>query len=653
MTKTPFSKVARLRRPGLVSLIAIVAIAGIFQRTASAKDNWFLLRTKHFNVVSNANEGRTREMALHLEQFVSVFAKVFKIQTESPVPITVLVFKSDDSFKPFKPLYNGKPANVGGYFQLGEDENIIALNIDSNEQRPLATIFHEYTHFLTSAAPRSWPTWLNEGIAEFYSSFKVDGNKVTLGDPIGSHVLYLRQNKMIPIQNLIAVDQKSPVYNERNKQGIFYAESWALVHYLILGPRSQQKQLSDFVRLIESGRNQTEAFQQAFKTDFATMDKELRGYIGNDRYPIGIQNLDSVEGAKENQVRLVSEAESKYYLGNLLLHTNRVDDAIAFFKQAMELDPALPGPYEGSGFAAVRHSDFNAAAENYKLAIARGSKNHLAYYYMATALLRGGGQTDPEVIKSIREDLRTSIKLMPGFAQSYDALAYLSLVTGEDIDDGIKLANTAIRLMPQRKHFALTLAQLQMRKRDYAAARKTLEPLLGGDEDPQLKSMAQSLASSIERYTAPEAKEAEPSEDRSDNGSDKREQANAPVLRRRTDDAGRERGREQQATQESTAHAPKGRGPTVKFEGAEIMSGVLVEIQCGNGGMSLVVKREGQIVRFNVSDPAALQFLSQDPDFSAKIGCGPINLGAFIHFKRASGSKSDFVGDAVAVEFAK
>jgi hypothetical protein len=69
--------------------------------------------------------------------------------------------------------------------------------------------------------------------------------------------------------------------------------------------------------------------------------------------------------------------------------------------------------------------------------------------------------------------------------------------------------------------------------------------------------------------------------------------------------------------------------------------------------MSLVVKREGQIVRFNVSDPAALQFLSQDPDFSAKIGCGPINLGAFIHFKRSSGSKSDFIGDAVAVEFAK
>lgn len=646
--KRPFQVPGRHPGRAIVALVAATLFITL-PPAASAKDNWFLLRTKHFNVVSNANEGKTREMALHLEQFVAVFGKLFKIPTDSLAPITVLVFKSDDSFKPFKPLYKGKPANLAGYFQSGEDENMIALNIENNEERPLATIFHEYTHFLTSFAPHRWPAWLNEGIAEFYSSFKVEKNQVTLGVPIASHVFYLRANRMIPIQSLIAVDHQSPIYNERDKQGVFYAESWALVHYLMLGPRSKQRQLIEFVTMIESGKNQTEAFQQAFKTDFATMEKELRGYIGNDRYPIVPQNLESVEGDKESQVRPVSEAESKYYLGNLLLHTNRVDDASAFFKQAMQLDPTLPGPYEGLGFAAVRHSEYDAAAEQYKLAIDRGSKNHLAYYYMASALFRNGARTEPEVIKTIKEDLRTSIKLMPGFAPSYDLLGAVALFTGEDIDDGIRLVNTAIRLMPQRKHFALTLAQLQMRKQDYAAARKTLEPLLGGDEDPQLKSMAQSLASSIERYTAPEGKESEPSEER----SDKKEQANAPVLRRRTDEAGRERSKEQPATQESAAHAPKGRGPTVKFEGAEIMSGVLVEIQCGNGGMSLVVKREGQIVRFNVSDPAALQFLSQDPDFSAKIGCGPINLGAFIHFKRSSGSKSDFAGDAVAVEFAK
>src|SRR5215467_8988765 len=188
MTKLVLSKIPRIRGTAVATLAVSLALSGIVPRVASAKENWFLLRTKHFNVVSNAGEGRTREMALHLEQFVAVFGRLFKISTDSLVPMTVVVFKSDDSFKPFKPLYKGKPANVGGYFQKGEDENMIALNIENNEERPLATIFHEYTHFLTSFAPNSWPAWLNEGVAEFYSSFKVEKNQVTLGIPISSHV---------------------------------------------------------------------------------------------------------------------------------------------------------------------------------------------------------------------------------------------------------------------------------------------------------------------------------------------------------------------------------------------------------------------------------------------------------------------------------
>src|SRR5262245_2679140 len=221
MIKRIFRRVraTRLVPPALIVMVMGVLL-GVLPPVASARDNWFLLRTKNFNVVSNANEGRTREMALHLEQFVAVFAKVFKIRTQSPVPITVLAFKNDGSFKPFKPLYNGKPASLSGYFQGGQDENMIALDIEANQLRPLATIFHEYTHLLTSYLPRQWPIWLNEGMAEFYSSLKVEGNQLTIGDPIWNHVDYLRANRLMPLSALLAVDQNSPAYHEKDKQGV-------------------------------------------------------------------------------------------------------------------------------------------------------------------------------------------------------------------------------------------------------------------------------------------------------------------------------------------------------------------------------------------------------------------------------------------------
>src|SRR5215470_19241139 len=83
---------------------------------AAARDNWINLRTNNFNIVSNADEKDTRRLALKLEQFRYVISKLFNTQTVSPVPITVIAFKSDSSFKPYKPIYNGKPGNVAGFF---------------------------------------------------------------------------------------------------------------------------------------------------------------------------------------------------------------------------------------------------------------------------------------------------------------------------------------------------------------------------------------------------------------------------------------------------------------------------------------------------------------------------------------------------------
>ena len=150
-----------------IALTIATAIMSVASTPAVAKDKWINLRTKNFNIVSNADEGPTRQLASNLEQFRYVFSQLFNIKGIAPVPVTVIVFKSDGAFKPFKPLYNGKPSNIAGYFQ-----------------RPMALIYHEYTHLLTSYTARPWPVWLLEGLAELYSTFELDKNKVTLGVPV-------------------------------------------------------------------------------------------------------------------------------------------------------------------------------------------------------------------------------------------------------------------------------------------------------------------------------------------------------------------------------------------------------------------------------------------------------------------------------------
>ena len=101
---------------------------------------------------------------------------------------------------------------------------------------PISIIFHEYTHLLVENTFENAPVWFNEGLAEYYSTFSItDDQNVVVGNPGQRTCHLLRDKKMLPLRTLFEVDYKSAHYNEKNKQSIFYAQSWALMHYLLVG----------------------------------------------------------------------------------------------------------------------------------------------------------------------------------------------------------------------------------------------------------------------------------------------------------------------------------------------------------------------------------------------------------------------------------
>jgi tetratricopeptide (TPR) repeat protein len=620
-------KIYRLKAAMLVSL----ALVALMAAPVSAKDKWIALTTKNLNIVSNADEDETREVALKIEQFHSIFTQLFGISTEGFLPVTVVVFKNDSSFKPYKPLYNGKPGNLSGYFQPGHDENLIALEMNGSGEHPMSIIFHEYTHMLNSYTPREWPLWLKEGLAELYSTFDVKKRDVTLGAVISSHVYRLRESKFMPLSDLFNVRHDSPAYNERDKQSIFYAESWALLHYLMYGDhQARRPQLVEFVKLINAGVSTDRAFTQVFKTDMGVMEKDLRRYIGNNSYPAMIYTMKSVEGEKEIAVRPLADAETQFHLGNLLMRTNRLDEAETYFKQALALDGNQARLYEGLGFVEMRRNHFDKALDYFKQAATRDSKNYLVHYYYAEALQREAqGQMGAELATKIIGELRTAISLRPQFAPSYYMLGFMSLVTGDNLKEGAVAIKSAMRLEPQNKHHALTLAQIQIRMQDYAAAKKSLEPLLAGDDQDGLKQSAQSVMQMIEYNTRPRSTETA---------------------------ANHEPGPPPQATETA---APPGRSyqmigrPTIKIDGAQVVRGVLTAIECSNGKWMLVVKSSEATIRFAVTNKDKLEFYSQDPGFDGSINCGAVNRPAFIYFKSLPAEQTKFAGDAVAVEFTK
>src|SRR5206468_5894603 len=125
------------------------------------------------------------------------------------------------------------------------------------------------------------PPWVDEGLAELYATFEErnGGTSALLGAPDLRHVALLRGSTLMSLRELMAVDHSSPVYNEGNRRSVFYAESWALMHYLVLGNRTRTPQLGIYLEKLKGGAPPEQAFRDAFGDDIAALERELNEYI--------------------------------------------------------------------------------------------------------------------------------------------------------------------------------------------------------------------------------------------------------------------------------------------------------------------------------------------------------------------------------------
>ena len=623
--------------PLVVTICFLAAVS--HHTTVLAKDNWISVRTKNFFMVGNASEKEIRQVSLRLEQFREVFTRLFpNIRFNTPVPTTVIVFKSDSAYGPFKP-----GPNIAGHFQAGKDVNYIALSTEVNgQQDPFSIIFHEYTHLLVNNTFENAPLWFNEGLAEYYSTFKItDDQKVTLGNPISSHVFLLRQSKMLPLRTLFQVDHSSPHYNEANKQGIFYAESWALMHYLLIGKAGRVEQLANFLELTNSEVELDKAFQQAFAVPFEAMEKDLRSYVKQDRYSVLNGHFQhKLELDVSVQATPLTEAEAQAYLGDLLLHSNRAD-SYTYLEKALTLDPNLAMAHASIGMAYFREGKTDKARASLERAIAGNSQNYLAHYYYAFTLSRASAEGQPvssyppEVAAKIREHLQKAIALRPDYPESYNLLAFVSLVTGQNLDEAIASMKQVLSVSPGRHDFTLRLAELYARKADYKTARQLLEQITKSNAEENIRRDAEEMLKEIQdideqaaRYEA--VKQSNPTvtnastptltnASTSSSGSSNPSPGSSPSIITYGSEGGARAS--QPATTDPSVYLREVLRPPA--EGETQLQGTLLRLECdAKGAVVFVVQTEKGLLRLRTNTLEDVEITTYDPGVKGDIGCG-------------------------------
>ena len=475
--------------------------------TPQARDTWRSVRTNNMFVIGNADPEKLRQVAAWLEFFHRSFARLISRNViDSSIPTTVIIFRDEASFRPFKPVYQGRAANISGYFQPGDDVNYIAISLDPRDRDPFGTAFHEYVHLHLKNNIPDAPLWLNEGLAELYGSLQFSGNDALLGAPIYPYIQLLRAEGLLPLSTLFSIGTDSPHYNEDDKTGIFYGQSWALVHYLMLGDSGRQEQFKRFLQLLSSGNDTAKAIESAFGVSVATLEEELRGYVRRGNFgALRITTTDNPQtygSYTAMQRSALSEGEVNYYLGDLLQHAGRDDDAERYLKQAIALDPGFAPPYASLGVLYVRQRRY-AEAKKYLQKATSSEQTYLVHYLHAYVLSRENISADgrvsgysPENAAVMREQLLRSMKLDPTYAPAPYLLALVDLVRNERLDEAVEMAQRARQLAPAKRGYSLLLAQIYLQRSEPGLARQILEPLTR-DSDESVRTEAQGLLESL------------------------------------------------------------------------------------------------------------------------------------------------------------
>lgn len=569
-------------------------VAGLLLFTLAGQAAWQRLQSGNFELYTSAGAGSGREVLQRLEQIRHVFETRTQQKNLTPLPVRVYVFRSDAEFRRFQ-----VKENAAGYYQSAPDSDYIAMQLSGADL--YRVVYHEYVHLLMRHSGVHVPVWLNEGTAEVYSTTEIHGSRVRIGELIPAHVATLRNESLIDLPTLLGVTHESPHYNERDKTGMFYAQSWALVHMLNFSPEYRAG-MPNFLTLLLAGEEPRRVFRQAFGKSLRAVQEDLASYIRQDRFEgvrFEAEKLSSAPGRVP--AAKLDDVDAELLLADLLIAIGRGEDAETSLQKLASAHPERADLQEALGDAAVRRDEDESARRHYERAIELGSRSgRLRYDY--AMLLRDLNAPPEQVMASLRE----AVALDPKLFDARYLLGYLLLDRGKHLE-AIEQLRVATELRPFRsavwEHLALAHHQAGQKMEAVAAAQR-----------------ARKLATTPEDISRTEA-----------------------TLSLVQSDAG------------SIVQAPATAGePRIRWarpEGSGRIDGMLVQVDCLHDKARLHVVHSGRKTFLLIRDPGSV-VLRNTGGVTTEFACGPVrNRPVLVEYRRKPDGSYGTAGNVLTLEF--
>jgi tetratricopeptide (TPR) repeat protein len=442
----------RLARVLLALLAGVSALATDARADLDVLErDWIEVSSEHFTILSSANEERTRALAEDLEVFRQVVQIVAGARRlESPVPTRILVI---DRPRDWMEVVGGS-VDVQGFLAPGMRDAWMILRGESTMDGT-DIVQHEFVHLLLrNESGIRYPRWYDEGFAELLATTGVSRGGVLVGRVPTRRLPWLQHGSWVPIRKVVdAGDYAS--WSDEDK-AMFYAESWALVHFLVFGSDDADARKSRFdayLARLRAGEEPSRAFETAFETRLSALDYRLRKYLERGVFKGKRIPVENFPVAPPRAARDVPPREVALAIGALQLRLGRWDESLRSFARAARLDPSSGLARSGIGRALAGMGRLGDARPHLDAGVRLAPEEptvHLDRGHVGLHAAESSFEDDERraTIEAARRDLLRAWKLDDTSPEVYALNGYSYLVLGDDPARAEKMLEHAARLLP-------------------------------------------------------------------------------------------------------------------------------------------------------------------------------------------------------------
>jgi tetratricopeptide (TPR) repeat protein len=632
--------------PAVLVVVHIgVLVSAVLASALVAAPRWVRVRTPNFVVVSNASASQAGVVAQQLEQFRDVIGRVLpnaSVATERPA--LVVVFATERDYRPYKPLHEGKPVNVAGFFISDGLNTTISMHLGRDEES-YPIIFHEYTHLFMREELSRVPLWFVEGMAEYFSTFTLSANRrqASIGRPVLRHVQRLRE-RFLPLADVLRMDRASLRGSDERTVSLFYAESWALVHFALHGSGNGVEQLQRVLVALQAGTATDQAVREAFGRSVSDLERDVRDYLLNFAYQYLVYEFDERIARVASGTETLTEAETKEALGTLLARLNRPAEAEKLLEEALRLDDGLPEARQILHEIQLRRSAREGREDVVRRAgVVEGTKDRppttaeewlsdARDAYSRAPIGEEQAEERNAALEQARAGLLRAIELRADFADALGLLGEIEALRGQWAE-AERAFHRALELVPDRAATVERLASVYIEQQKFDLARLTLTGFIER-AGPENAVLARAWLADLD-------------------GRELRARERADLARLVAETPG--------AEPMTAAPAAASSSPRYFFrvlQPGEMRShGLLMAIDCTKTTASLLLKTVERTMRLHVEGLDKVDFIAYRNDLTGSVGCGPREapLRVYVTWRPwpPAKARSDpaVAGTVVAVEF--